>query len=277
MPRTAFPSGRKILLLALAVVIGGAWWWTRPPRAPEYRGLSLWTWLAHHGATLPSNGERPTIQAFGPAGVKWLAYTVEHGRLAYTGTGPCLFDHAPFWLRERLPEKWGGFIGVAPEGERVLAADALALLGPAAAPAIPALARNLKGADEELIRASASALIAIGAAAAPAIRDSLEHGSPIARIALIREMKSWKGWTDPAVSRGEIVRIIAALVQNCRNPDAEFRFLAVNTCGFLPRLRPGDPIFEPLTSELVRLRSDPDPRVRENAVDRAQSMDFPPP
>src|SRR5678815_5674583 len=110
MPRTFFQSGRTFLLFLLAftaAIIGGAWWWQRPPPEPVFQGRWLSELFAAEQAT---HWELSPDQAkgYGPAGVAWLIYKVEHGRQPVTKEGPLPLETAPAWLRRLSPEKWGG-------------------------------------------------------------------------------------------------------------------------------------------------------------------------
>jgi hypothetical protein len=169
----AVPSARKsLLLLALALLnVGGAWRWGGPPPDPEQGGLSL----SETVAGFDTNEDRRVqeLRAFGSTGVRWLAYTVEYGRHPFTKSKPLPFDNAPNWLRQQLPEKWGGLHGSWPVDERADAVRALSNLRSEAAPAIPALVRTLEN-DGSLAGHAASALYAIGPVSWPAVRGVLD-------------------------------------------------------------------------------------------------------
>src|SRR5689334_7156728 len=101
MPR-AYLSGRKLLLLFVfaAIGIGGAWWWQRPPPEPVFQGTRLSEYLVEDfkrdGDARPLDDQ---LKSYGPTGVAWLAYKLEHGRRPFTKNGPLPLDNAPDWLR----------------------------------------------------------------------------------------------------------------------------------------------------------------------------------
>ena len=147
MPRAAFSSGRKSLLICIlaAIGIGGAWWWTLPPREPVSRGQRLSECLdgpVGENVDLPLRTEE--LHGFGPGAVPWLTYAAEYGPYPIYHPKPLPLDHAPDWLRRRMPESWGGRREPAFHGNPMCVLRALQLLGPEAAPAIPTLVRVLE-------------------------------------------------------------------------------------------------------------------------------------
>jgi HEAT repeat protein len=158
--------------------------------------------------------------------VTWLAYTVEHGRHPYVEPALHLFDRFPLWLRHRLPDRWGGLRVSAQFDERVAAAYALWVLGPKAAPAIPALARGLESNSKELAYWSASSLHAIGPASWPVVDRALVHRDSLVRAAVVANMYGRFPVDGDPVSNIEITRVAQALNKACRDPNAEVRAAA---------------------------------------------------
>ena len=263
MPRAAFPSGRKSLLLfvLVAVVIGGAWWWQWPPPEPVYQGQRFAEFLA--GWTPPDNKPYPErLVEFGPEGVTWLAYTLEHGYQSE----PLLFDHTPFWLRRWLPLCWGGARDRLRLITRVEAAEALGDLGPLAAPAIPALARVLEGTDEDLARQAAITLNAIGPASWSVVQQTLGRGNSQARYAILCEIHMRAGTSERPAPDAEIARLAATLVKACRDPVLEVRTAAVIALGRSRFLRQDTNLLDSAIPDLLHLLSDSDPDLRRAAV-----------
>jgi hypothetical protein len=269
MPRAAFPSGRKSLLLIafLAILIGGAWWWQRPPPEPVYNGERLSEWLrAPNAKRVPTEIRLRQLQSFGPAAVRWLTYTIEHGRRPFQKRGPLPFEHAPDWLRRKLPDRWGGLRTGVREDERKLAINALMFLGPDGVPAIPALQRSLQSDDDELVRGAAFALQAIGSASWPIITDALEHGKQPVRTALLGTM-GWRLVANEGQATGtEVEHTVDAIVNASRDSDAVVRAAAAAALGECRRYRKDHSVSDPSLPALVRLLSDSDPAVQTPAM-----------
>ena len=233
MSRAPLPIGRlPLVVLALVIVaLGGAWWWTRPPLEPVIDGKNLSAWIdPRYGVstrnlrvTAPQSITAGQLHACGPAAVTWLAYWVEHGRNEHSNpldpfgrrrAGAQLFSKAPDWLRRLIPDKWGGLRGSPPKLQGASAADALRLLGPEAAPAIPALERALKNEDHAPVYAVAAALQAIGPASWPVVERALARETKTARVALLSTLFNRINSDRPAAD--EMSHVLAVLDPSVR-------------------------------------------------------------
>jgi HEAT repeat protein len=224
MPGPTFPRGRKLFFgLALIALIIGAW--TSWPASDPMIGTRRFSdWVNFADALYPRRGEGrlEELRAITPAEIKWLADTVEHGRHPFVKSGPLPFDGAPDWLRQYLPEKWGGLRPGAVNDERVTAGLLLCWLGADAAPAIPSLVKALEFDDDEAVRAAAMALQAIGLAAWPEIQKGLKHPSVRARYYLISHFYTRIFELDtiaPPLSDAELKRFAEALGNACHDPN----------------------------------------------------------
>lgn len=267
MPRAAFPIGRKsFLLLALTVIlIGVAWWSQLPPPDPVYQGKRLSEAFFEPHDFGSSHAMRDYFHQFGPAGVTWLTYKLEHGWRPIQPSQPLPFDHAPDWLRRWLPGKWGGLHPHSQIDERMNAANVLATLGPDAASAIPRLVRVLQDRNEEVIGFAAEALNSTGPASWPVVSEALEHGSVSARSALLLAMhRRIHDESEPAPD-AEVALAIGALVKACHDPNAKVRCVAIRGIAFC-HYRSEIPQLAPARRELIRLFSDGEPTVRLEAV-----------
>src|SRR5262249_47367739 len=142
--RAPFPCGRKFFaLLALAgAIIVGAWWWTGPPRDPGLEGQRLSEVVFDQNGLADFAWEHPAelyarLHGYGPAGVKWLTYYVEHGQdPSEVRRWTRLFARAPEWVRRHVPVQWGGLRGGELRNERLLVSMCLQVLGEESGPAI---------------------------------------------------------------------------------------------------------------------------------------------
>ncbi len=264
------PSRRKLLLLlAVAVLIVGAGWFARPPREPLHRGQRLSEiifaedfWRGQGITNFRSSQQR--LAGLNAAGVRWLAYQVEHGRRPSPQKGERPFTHAPGWLRKWVPERWGGLRApIGPGDARIRAGDALRLIGAAAAPAIPALVRGLHDEDAQQRELAARTLNGIGLVSWPVERDLLEHADSRVRLALLGEM-SVRANRGEAVSAEEMALVAGALIQLCRDPSPDIRRAAVAAIHWCRYYEP-DAAFDAAIPDLIRLLSDPDSEVRHSA------------
>lgn len=262
MPGATTPSGRKSLLRFLAIaaaILGGAWWWQRPPPEPVLSDFRLSDGI-RNSATLDADG----IRAYGPAGITWLTYAVEHGRHPFIKRGSLPFDRAPGWLRSWIPEKWGGLREPPSslEDERISASNALAKLGPDAAPAIPALARSIQNEDEQFAGSTASTLNAIGPASWPMVQGLLNNGSPQVREYLLATI-----WVrvDPHaqnVSDAELARVSNALVNGLGDPAPIVRAATAISIAHCRRDWMDDTRWDSAIPPLIHLLHDSDNSVR---------------
>jgi HEAT repeat protein len=113
--------------------------------------------------------------------------------------------------------------GTDPES-RTRAAEALALLGPAASPAIPALRRALADDSPHLQLRAAEALAAIGEEAVPAFRAALKNENPEVRSVAAAALGREKGAAEPAI--GDLIALL-------RDPDPRPRAAAAQALGQL--------------------------------------------
>ena len=271
MNRTASRSGRKpfLLLVLAAIGIGSAWWWHHSPPEPAVRGVRFSEYFIHK----PERDARPydeQVREFGPAGVAWLTYKLEHGRYPFRHDKPLPLDDAPDWVRRWFPEQWGGLLGSTEIHERMEAADLLACFGPQAAPAIPALGRSLESEDGELAYHAAYALFCIGPPSWTAIRNVLDHGSRQARINLFERMYEYFGPGGKDADPGIEVQLPSAVesyIKAFRDPDPKVRAKAAYSLGDCVHLRDDDdPCFNAALPVLIELLSDRDADVVEEAA-----------
>ncbi len=279
MPRATFPSGRKLLvLLFLTLAIGGAWWWAAPPHDPIHRGRRLSEvvlgpdfWEGSGSTNRLSS--RDYLIGLPPAGVRWLVYQVEYGRYP-VAPGPRLFDHAPGWLRRRLPEKWGGLPPPNDVYGSIRARHALSLLGEAAAPAIPALLRGMHARDRDPrdLELTTRTLHGIGLASWSVVRDLLEHGETPDRLSLLETLPTRAnrgGELSEADSDAEVKLMAETLIKLCTDPNVEVRnaaAFAVNLSQYYLSLKSPAPRFGQTVPTLVALLSDPEAKIREKAI-----------
>jgi HEAT repeat protein len=211
------------------------------------------------------------LAAFGPAGVAWLTYTLEHGPEPSRNEGPLPLDSAPDWLRRWIPRNWGGLRTSSNIDKHFEAALLLSLLGPKAAPAIPALARSLDSRDPGLVEIAATALQDMGSVSWPAVREVLDHGSPQARIALFGNMMDRVGPgernTTKAELEAEAAPAVALLVKALRDPHPGVQRAAaqaIQDCKGL--IDDDDPRYDSTILPLIELLSDRDSSARAVAV-----------
>jgi hypothetical protein len=256
MPRAAFSRARKpfLVLLAAGIVVGASWW-AGAPRDPSARGERLSQYVVDipkdAGTKLPSTEQ---LEAFGPAGITWLTYMLENGRHPFHKHGRLPLDTAPDWLRRWLPESWGGIRVLAFMDERVRAASLLSQLGPQAASAIPMLLRNLE--NEDVSQSAAYTLQAIGPAAWPTVQNSLDHGSPHARAALLMTMYVHLHVQGQEVSEVVASTILDAIIKAMHDPDWGVRFEAANAVMNYLANRKNDARIDSAIPPLIELLSD---------------------
>ncbi len=206
------------------------------------------------------------LRAFGPAAVPWLAYMAGHGPHPTASAKPRPFDHAPPWLRRWVPITWGGLRKSSPVVQRSAAIAALTSLGPDAAAAAPSLARCLDEGPEDLRLVTAEALYLIGPAAWPVEERLLAHGQAATRLALVRVIFTRRNMPfDPSPSPG-IDHTASILTKACLDPDSTVRAEAVDTIASCHTRQPDLPNFDAAIPDLIRLLSDPSENVRAPAA-----------
>ena len=270
MLRSAFPGGCKQirLLLGLAILIGGICWWQRPPPDPVHDGKHLSAFLIPVPQRKGGGGEPTTeqLEPFGPAGVAWLAYTLEHGKTAFLKRGALPLDTAPDWLRRWFPERWGGLRRAPLNDERVRAAILLSVLGPRAAPAIPELVRSLESVDDLLVADAAFALHAIGPASWPVVEGILDHGSVPTRAALLEAMSARFEPPGREPAEADWTRALESLVKAMRDPNPKVRIAAAHCFSYCRRNRSTDARYDSAMPLLIELLSDRDASVSTAAA-----------
>lgn len=173
------------LVLALLVVQDRLLW----PREPEYQGRPLSAWLRDLTSPNPAVSQ-PARQAVLALGTNALPALERHLRARDSWLGQWVTG-----VQGRLPHRlWVQAMQVTrarnARERRWQAAVALSVLGPAAAPALPALLRALEDPEPRVATNAAEALHLIGAPAWPglvgALRSTNEHTFNVAGHALRR-------------------------------------------------------------------------------------------
>ncbi len=273
MLRTAFPSRRKLLpaLALAAIVFGGVRWAVGPPREPVRDGQRLsevafgpkgWRASAYRNPAATSE----QLRGYGSAGVRWLTWYVVHGDRPFVRRGALPLDHAPGWLRRWMPDRWGGLRTTVAVDEQLDAVVTLQWLGEEAAPTIPALVSRLESGDEVLRWSAAETLNGMGPVSWPAVHHALEHaGGPGRRVLLATMMQRLSIQKEPAPDR-EWRLVAEALRRGCADDFPEARSAAARMIGCCHYLRRDSTFFDPAIPEVIRLLSDPDPKVRQTAA-----------
>ncbi len=281
MPRSLPPRFKWLPRLAgIAIVVGVVVWWQRPPPEPVLNGRRLSEWID------PANESwgfwavpREQIESIGGEAVPWLAWVVEHGKRSSSKSTQLPFDAAPDWIRRWVPRRWGGLRTPSIFDERRVAIIVLGRFGAKAAPAVPTLAKSLSSEDAVLADLVRDTLNNIGPAAWQVIEDGLQHGSTQTQRALLIMLDSCMqkhggrmegGLVPPPAA--EMTAVVQALGKICRAPDAELRALAARVIGGWPADRMETAFFDPVIPDLIRLLSDTDEPVRENAIVALQSF-----
>lgn len=173
------------LVLAVLVVQDRLLW----PREPEYQGRPLSAWLRDLTSPSPAVSQ-PARQAVLALGTNALPALERHLRARDSWLGQWVTT-----AQGRLPHRvWVRAMQVTRARNalerRWQAAVALSVLGPAAAPALPALVRALEDPEPRVATTAAEALFLIGAPAWPglvgALRSTNEHTFNVAGHALRR-------------------------------------------------------------------------------------------
>jgi HEAT repeat protein len=273
MQRAVSPSGRKYFLCRVilgAAMLGALWWWTLPPPdpiGPHWR-LSefLQDWAPGQSYSPETTGD---LHALGPAGVKWLTHTLEHGRQPFTRRGPLPFDRAPQWLRVRIPDRWGGLGVSALFDERAAAMDLLEVFGPQAAPAIPALVRSLDRGNDDWVQAVLVTLHKIGPASWPAVQKALAHPDPHIRSVIVKSLAQRIVHSSDAAyvpPKAEVIEVAQALIRALGDPNPDVRAAAAYAISGCRNQRFDSlDFFDPALPILIQLLSDPGP-VRHVAI-----------
>jgi hypothetical protein len=149
-----------VLVLLLVVVVGGFAWVVRAPREPQYRGIRLSDWLNNPPAAARDGTMEQAVRKIGTNGIPFY--------LDWIGTKESpLRDKAIDLLRKQSPITFRCYKTAE---RRQLGRYGIVFLGPAAAPAVPALMRMLADTNNPDAQASASfALGVIGPAAEAAV------------------------------------------------------------------------------------------------------------
>lgn len=205
----------SLLFASIASVV----WLT--PREPKYSGRPLGAWLKDLESPDPKvhTAAEEAIKNLGPDGVFYLTSALQQ-RDSLT---------MRIYHNEHFPQAWTRKIRQKiqwhrPMSESQNAANALALLGPTATPAIPALVAALCD-DSPLVAGAASqALSRIGAPAVPALTEALQKWPRSKTVWVIR---AFAGIGPPAAPAApEIAKFLDAQV-----PDGDFASLALSQIG----------------------------------------------
>jgi hypothetical protein len=262
-----------VLLFAVAVaVIGGVWWWQCPPPEPVYDGQRLSQWIAARPAQLEDEALRPfEIEAFGPEAIPWLIHMVQHGRHPVLLRGPRPFTKFPNWFRRYLPQSLGG-LRPGPRDQRVDAIYALECLGPKAAPAIPVLARVLRGKDEDLARVVVDVVHSMGPVSWPAVEEGLQHGTHDVRYQLVLWMPRRLLVDGVPASDAELAHIAEILERTCGDPEGIVRVQAARALTACHLSRKDNTLFASAIPHLLQLLSDADPSVQSLACTQLSDL-----
>jgi len=254
-----------------ACVAAGVMGWTTSPAGeePKYGGKKLSEWLTQYGDNSESEA--------GSAEAKEAAEAAEALRHIGTNGLPFAFK----WMREGPPyQDVDGIFEV---------------LGPKAAPAIPALAQLLNSTDQQTVRRAIFPLADIGKESLPALvaalgnpnnpdRETIEDAlrsmairgvdTSAAVPMLLQCLKDTNAavatWSADAliwVARKDPSAAIPALTDCLQHPKAEVRDMAAQALGsFREKARAAVP-------DLQKLLNDPDPHVRWQASNSLEKID----
>lgn len=220
--RPALPGGRTWVgaaLLAVALIILLI---ARSRDAgPTYAGQSLRHWLGEM-ASADYQVHLRAEAALGSLGTEALPELV---RVVETREGVVASSARRLWQR------WFPNRPARPSAEalRMAATRLLRRLGPAAAPAAPALVRMIEAGSDAATREAEAALRQIGPPAAAPLVNSLRHGNPTAQRRILHMLTS----CDPDGFGRELTNLVAQVVRFGTAADAETRQQAVTVVGAL--------------------------------------------
>jgi len=261
---------QKVLLTSLlaAIVVGPLTAYLVWPREPSYQGKTLSAWIE------PFCSETPT-GLFAPAGPQYFAELQPVRRaVAQIGTNGLPFLIARLEYREstfkrtlrRLLAKQPIFVlkQADPRCSRIRAIRALAILGPAAQPAVPALAAQLT--DPILADHGIYALSGMGTEGMRALVNQFTNVGPSARIQIatvfISPSSTYRGENISPLSVDQIPRdiMVEGLSRIVLDPLKFFHIPAIQRLGGI------GPAASNAVPALVKIIEEPNPISRQTAI-----------
>jgi len=233
--------GRKLLLATLLVVgIAAILYgilYLASPHEPSYEGKTLSEWIipfCRQTATnlyAPGGPEhfkelqpvRHAVSQIGTNGLPFLIARLNRREPAFHRTARQLADKQPL-VALRLTD---------PRVPRVRAIRALAILGPAAQPAIPSLSAQLT--DPVLAQHAVYALSGMGPDGMRALIDHLTNAAPTARMLIAMTLTTpnsfYRGENHIDTNRIPDDIVIEGLSRIVKDPTSPFRIFAINRLG----------------------------------------------